>query len=272
MIRQANQEFAKVSTYLPPSPIQQVLCGLVLVMADADHYRRTRTPHFETTVITRSMYVREVLMLPEILDTSELELCTYQMSRMCCLLSLQAWIYPDSGPNHTWTRNLPRRLIHMLQPVLDRSLAVMLHEKLPEFYMWTVILGLMLAYEDFDNTGNGTAMRLMVTYLDTLSVKPKPAAWATIRCVVAKFLWCEEDCAETAREAWQLACQMYTVATPSVPSMCNDSPLSTSTATAVGTVSSDQSLDLKAIRSYLENGVRESFDPILLTERLGRSR
>lgn len=208
-IRQAEQEFAKVSAHLQATLLQQIFHGLVLVMADMDHWKRTRTPHFESIVISRSMCIRESLLLPETIDASELEQCIYQMGRMSCLLTFQAWLMPDSGANHTWIRNLPRRLVHMLQPILDRSLAVLLHEKLPEFYMWTVIMGLMLAYEDFDNCGNGEAMRIMVEYLDALSVKPTPAAWTPIGCVVSKFLWSEEDCAETAKEAWELACQMH---------------------------------------------------------------
>lgn len=223
LIRQAEEEFAKVFTHMHMSLLQQILRGLVFVMADLDLYRRTKVPHVESIIVSRSMYIRELLLLPETIEASESEALIYQICRISCMLSLQVWLFADTGPK----RNLPRRLVNMLLPVLNRSLTMMVHETLPEFYSWTVILGLMLAYEDFDNCGNETTMRTMVPFLESLNVKSTPAAWATLKHVVARFLWCKEDCAETAREAWEMACQMYTDGT------CGGSPASSRLSSAV---------------------------------------
>lgn len=249
LTRQANQEFAKVLAQMPPTILSEILHGLVIAMADMDHYRRTRTPVVESVIVSRSMYIRELLLLPDSIEASELQLSAYQMCRMACFLVLQVWLFPDTGPNLTWTRNLPRKFVHRLPSVLDRCLAVMLHETLSEFYTWTLIMGLMLAYEDFDNFGDREAMRKLVPYLDTLSVRPTPTAWNTIKCVVARFLWCEEDCDETGKEAWEMACRMYVDGLSLLSSESSGSPCATSETRSA----SVDTVDLRTVRVRLDN-------------------
>lgn len=209
-ITNATREFAKVFIYMPPTPLQQVIHGFILLMADMDHFQRSGTPHIGTVVLMRSMCIREVLLLPDRIEAMETEVLIYQMCRLSRLLCCQTWLYAYSGQNHSWTRNLPRRLVHKLKPILEQSVALTVHNLLPDFCLWIVTMGLMLAYEDLDNTGDDVSVRLMIPSLQYLDVELSLSSWPTIRSIVSRFLWYERVCDITAMEAWELACQMYT--------------------------------------------------------------
>lgn len=210
LIQNSNQSFAKVFIHLPTTRLQQIVYGFVLVMADLDHFQRSKIPHIVTIVLTRSTCIREILLLPETISNvqTELSVSVYQLCRLSCLLCCATWLYAYVGQNHEYTRNLPRRLVQSLRPILDRSIGVMVHECLPDFFLWVVLMGLMLAYEDFDNTGDGASMRLLIPCLDHLDVDLSSSSWSTIRGRVSQFLWCEQVCDVTAEEAWELACGM----------------------------------------------------------------
>lgn len=210
LIQNTSQKFSEVFIHMPNTSLQQIVHGFVLVMADLDQFQRSRIPQIVTVVLMRSMCIREVLLLPETISNSrtELSLSVYQLCRLSCLLCCATWLYAYIGQNHEYTRNLPRRLVQALRPILDRSVGVTVHRLLPDFYLWIMIMGLMLAYEDLDNTGEDASMRLLVPYLEYLDVEMSPSSWSTIQGRVSQFLWSEEVCDVTAEEAWELACGM----------------------------------------------------------------
>lgn len=204
--------------------LRQVVYGFVFVELDLDQLNRStnnspgsNSPHYASIIWIRSMCIREVLLLPDKLpdhertaESSELALLAYEMCRLSCSLICQVWLFADCSP----TRNLARYMVDKLYPLLLRATtstdpdSEKLCDKLPDFFLWSLILGIVLAYEDFDETGSMAGLNKLAPFVDSAIVKPKPTAWSVISRSLNSFLWPVEEQEETGKEAWKLVCQI----------------------------------------------------------------
>lgn len=81
-VQKTSQAFVKVCVLMSNTKLQQVIHGFTLVMADLDHFQRTGVPHIETVILTRSMCIRELLLLPDTIQSLKVESSVYEMCRI----------------------------------------------------------------------------------------------------------------------------------------------------------------------------------------------
>lgn len=203
--------------------LQQVLRGFVDLLVDFDHIDRSKSQSFKVeadapnergVIWIRSMLIHELLTIPESLSTGggledDLSTLTYDICRLSCLMVCQAGIFTDSNQG----RQMARRLVLRLLPLLKRATVgegtKKLCSELPDLYTWVLVLGLMLAYEDFDAFNDTSCIADIVPFLDSSVIKPQPEAWPTVNTLLSRFLWLWKDCDITGREAWNYCCRLF---------------------------------------------------------------
>lgn len=218
-----SEIFACMGTSVASRNLQEVVHGLTLIEIDLEQVSRSTkdpkviSPHYATVLWIRSMCVRELLTLPENLtdgeytaEESESVLLVYEMCRLSCLLVCQVWLHPD----YSCKRNLARQMVNKLHPLLLRATKttdpVKFCDELPDFFLWSLILGIVLAYEDFDKTGNMKGMFKLAPFLGSTKTKAETTVWPVISKSMEKFLWPVKQQEETGKEAWELVCQILT--------------------------------------------------------------
>jgi hypothetical protein len=216
-----SEVFSCIGTSIPSMELQQVVRGFTLVELDLDQINRSTenpaevSPHYASVIWIRGTCIREVLLLPDDLadeastvEVTELATLAYEMCRLSCSLICQVWLFADCSP----TRYLARVMVNKLYPLLLRATtgtdSDKLCERLPEFFLWNLILGIVLAYEDFDETGDKKGLHKLAPFIDHAIVKPKPSAWHVISGSLKSFLWPMEEQEETGKEAWKLVCEI----------------------------------------------------------------
>lgn len=216
-----SEVFACMGTSTASMDLQQVVQGFLYVELDLDQLNRSTddpgadSPHYASIIWIRSMCIREVLLLPDKLtddgvatEEFQLALLAYEMCRLSCSLICQVWLFADCSP----TRNLARHMVEKLYPLLVRATTGKdfdkLCERLPDFFLWNLALGIVLAYEDFDETGDMMGMHKLAPFVNSAIVKAKPTAWPVISGCLKSFLWPVEEQEETGREAWKIVCQI----------------------------------------------------------------
>lgn len=66
----------------------------------------------------------------------------------------------------------------------------------------------MLAYEDFDVTGDDTCLETITPFAAHGMVITQPQAWTIVKDVLPHFIFPSKDCDATGREAWDHACRI----------------------------------------------------------------
>lgn len=131
----------------------------------------------------------------------------HEICRISLLMYAQIWLHPIVNKG----TNLARKLVSRIRPLLvaatsHRSKSGTLSAQYPAFFLWSVILSLMCAYEDWEVTGEaGTLEDISPLILETM-VDPSPGSWAKMSGILEKFLWAPFESDLTGREAWQQAC------------------------------------------------------------------
>lgn len=211
--------------------LQRVLQGFVDIIIDFDQISRCgrqlgneiESPDRSTVSLIRPTLIHESLTLPQTLDksndkASDFSILLYEMCRLSCLIICQIWACRAADNR----RRMARTQVLKLMPLLHRAKSGSdtqkgVSTKLPNFYTWLLVLGLMLAYEDLDHSGEDACMRDMALFLGDCVIKAKPEAWPTVHSTVSRFVWLWEGCELTGREAWDYGCQMLTQAGTEYP-------------------------------------------------------
>lgn len=133
----------------------------------------------------------------------------YEVCRISLLMYAQVWLHPITNKGV----NMARKLVSRMQPLLMVATSRLfqgetLSTRFPEFFLWTVILSLMCAYEDWDITGEVDSMEAISPFILEIMIKPSPKSWSEISETSEKFLWSRSECDLTGNEAWQQACAM----------------------------------------------------------------
>lgn len=212
--------FASMSDCSESARLQRVIRGFVNLIVDFDqlcrdlpkHSTNIGTPNERTVIWIRSMLIHELLTLPAFLskeeeETDEGSTLVYELCRLSCLMVCQAWAFADNNSR----RSMARRQVLKLIPLLKRAVAggtISLSSELPSFYTWLIALGLMLAYEDFDISGDDACIRAIVPFLAKCIVKARPEAWSAVSSIMSGFLWLWKDCEITGKEAWDCGCRL----------------------------------------------------------------
>lgn len=199
--------------------LRQVFEGSILTMLDFDQIMRskdgllteTELPHEQTVIWVRSMLIHELLSLPESLAThsarDEFSVVVYEICRFSYLMFSQLWLFADINTD----RGMARKQVAKLKPLLERAtsgnISSRLCERLPDFYLWVIALGLMLAYEEFDISKDRGCLEELVPFAARSLVKMQPKAWRIVSSILPRFVWRWKDCELTGSEAWELACQ-----------------------------------------------------------------
>ena len=222
---QLGHGFTMVHSSMPQhacySRLQQVTQAFVAMIIDFDQiqrheYDKSRTdlPNEMTVIWIRSMLMHELMMLPETLILEERDgeheayALTYEMCRLACLLFCQAWGFPDCN----WNRRQAQKLVFKLVPLLARATVGKSPHKFckkwPDFYNWILVLGFMLAYEDFDLFSDDRCMMALLPYWAHSVIKPQREAWSIVYKTLSGFFWRWPECDITGEEAWNYACDL----------------------------------------------------------------
>lgn len=209
--------FSRMRSGPESTSLRAIIKGFTLVMLDFDRIEESRShlcsltnvPEEQQVIWIRSMVIHELLMLPETPESTssgDMPTLIYEMVRLSCLMFCQVWLFADNNNK----RRMARKQVRRLQPLLERCTVGVekLCEVLPDFYLWVMVLGLMLAYEDFDVTGDDTCLETIVPFAAHGMVVTQPQAWTIVKGVLPNFIFPSRECDATGREAWEHACRI----------------------------------------------------------------
>lgn len=134
----------------------------------------------------------------------------YELCRLSCFMYFQMWIWVIAGANI----NMARQLVSRILPFLEASVVPSLNDNAvlckmhPEFFLWVITLTIVMAYEDYDQTGDVSSVKSISPFLRYLIVKPFPEMWSDISIILERFLWSSTDCNPLGRDAWVFACSL----------------------------------------------------------------
>lgn len=189
--------------------------------ADQNQIRRIRTtetrvsvPDQEIFMLLREMAMHTLLRLPDwtaqTLEVGKATTEKYLMHEICrisLLMYAQIWLHPITNERI----NMARKLVSKMRPLLVASTSRFiqgetLSARCPDFFLWSVILSLMCAYEDWDITGDAGSLKEISPFILETTVGASLDSWPEISDILENFLWARFECDLTGREAWQQAC------------------------------------------------------------------
>lgn len=203
-----TQGLQSVFSAMPQDPatnkLHEVVDALKVLMLDYEQVDRCKNaipelrPDQTLLLWLRGSILWELMSLPDqragVQDSGVL---LYETCRLSCLMFVQIETFPMLGSKP----NMPRRLIKMLSPILNYACGK--PGRLPDVSMWFVVSALMLAYEDFDMSGE-------LESLDDINESVQKAIsqyndWEDVSQIMMKFIWRRPDCDWTGKDAWNWA-------------------------------------------------------------------
>lgn len=200
--------------------VMQVLKGLVNLLADLGQLDRCRkqqqtenqieAPNEMSMLWIRCMLIHSSLSFADLLDKSSLggvPVLVYDICRLSLLMNCQIWACRGADHRLRTARALVQRLVPLLHKfTAPGSKGLPVSTVLSDFYIWILVLGLMLAYEEYDFAGEEACLRQMAPFLAYCMIKARPEAWPTVSTILSRFLWSWKGCDITGREAWEFGC------------------------------------------------------------------
>lgn len=171
-------------------------------------------PRTDDLIQLRFVAMWEMLNLPEksiymsSLTTLDHQNLLFDLFRVAFFCYNQAWLWYVVSRKGRIPRQILDKALPLLEAATTRSTdcSGSLATRYPDFFVWVVVLCIMLAYEEYYQTGSDNHMLSLVPPLRSTKIMPVIDSWDGVLKIMRGHLWSDLQCDMTGREAWKHFC------------------------------------------------------------------